>query len=112
MIKYGNLDEFEDDWEELPFLLVVISDDEGEISKKLINKIQDFLMIYPEVELGFINVDEITDAASYFNTYTYPTVVFYVEGVEVFREGRNIKMVDLERSIVENHRLLHGELDG
>lgn len=112
MIIYNNIEEFEEDWEDLPFLLLIISNEGCNVCKSLVKKIQDFLMMYPEIEMGYINIDEMPEATSYFNAFSNPLVLFYVEGKEVFREGRFIKMQDLEKTIVNYYNLLHGELDG
>ena len=112
MIVYNDIEDFEQDWEDLPFLLLIISNENCNVCKALIKKIQDFLIMFPEVELGYIDSDQIPETVSYFNALSNPLVIFYVEGKEVFREGRFVRMNDLEKVIVRYYNLLHGELDG
>ncbi|MCR1933469.1 thioredoxin family protein [Clostridium tepidum] len=46
-----------------------------------------------------VNIDNFKDAAGKYNVFTVPTILFYIDGKEVLREGRYISLVEFEEKI-------------
>ncbi len=51
-------------------------------------QVQELMNNYPEIELGSINAQEVTEISGRFSVFTAPVLLLFVEGKEYIREAR------------------------
>lgn len=75
---------------------VYFSTPECNVCKVLKPKIMSFLQEdFPKFVFAYINCDENKIAAAQNSVFTVPTLLFFVDGIEVLRKSRNISLTEL-----------------
>ncbi|MCJ8171609.1 thioredoxin family protein [Clostridium botulinum] len=46
-----------------------------------------------------VNIDNFKEASGRYNIFTVPTILFYIEGKEILREGRYTSLIEFEEKI-------------
>lgn len=77
-----------------------------EVIKK---KIEEILKGYPNVSCYEINGEENVEIAAMYGVFSLPILLLFIEGKETIRVGRNIDLLEFERSIERYNSLLFGE---
>ncbi len=69
-------------------------------------KVEEMLSRYPGIKSGYINLDQLPEAAGRFMVFTIPAVIVHTDGKEVVREARYISMDELEEKIARPYGFL------
>ncbi|AYF54692.1 thioredoxin family protein [Clostridium botulinum C] len=72
----------------------------------LLPKIQHNLKNYSNLQIATVDASEVKEVAGEFYVFSLPLIIFYVEGNEVLREGRFIRMNDLKEVIDKHYNLI------
>ena len=62
-------------------------------------KIEALLEGFPQVATTFVTIDQVPGLAGRFSIFSAPVVLLHVEGQEVFRQGRFIRLGELEAAL-------------
>jgi thiol-disulfide isomerase/thioredoxin len=76
------------------------------VCKALIPKIEELIKIFPEMEAGYIDLDQNPEAAGKFSIFTIPGILVYIKGKESIRKARYISTDELKDEINRYHELL------
>ncbi|MCR4944516.1 MAG: thioredoxin family protein [Clostridium sp.] len=63
------------------------------------NKVDNILKSYPKIEIIDINGEKERELAASKYVLTFPLLILYVQGKETIRVGRNVDLLELEKSI-------------
>ncbi len=64
---------------------------------------------FKKIDLYEIKSDENLDISSHFGVFQAPTILFYLDGKEFLREGRNISINSFLNSIKRPYDMFYGE---
>jgi|Cruoilmetagenom7_1024161.scaffolds.fasta_scaffold267143_2 thiol-disulfide isomerase/thioredoxin len=64
---------------------------------------------FTKIALYEIKSDENLDISSYFGVFQAPTILFYLDGKEFLREGRNISISAFLNAIKRPYEMFYGE---
>ena len=67
---------------------------------------RDILRSYPEIQVIDINGEEEKELAASKDVLSFPLLILYVDGKEAIRVGRNVDLLDLERTIKRYYEML------
>lgn len=70
------------------------------------NKLQSILDVYSKVKLIDIDGEEQIELAALNNVFSFPLLLLYVDGKEVIRVGRNVDLLELEKTIKRYYDML------
>lgn len=65
----------------------------------LLPQVEKLMLTYPQINIGHINTDEITEIAGFLSIFTVPVLLLFVDGKEYIREARIVHMDLLEEKI-------------
>lgn len=69
-------------------------------------KIEDILNSFPKIKGVEINGEENISLAIKYDVYSVPVFLLFIEGRESIRIGRNVDLLELERSIERYYHML------
>lgn len=72
-------------------------------------KIEEIIKKYPEIKSGEINGEDNLEIAAKYNIFSVPIFLLYIEGKECLRIGRNVNLVELEKSIQRYYDMIYSE---
>lgn len=70
------------------------------------NKVYEILESYPKVKMVEINGKKQIDLAAINDVFSFPLLLLYVNGKETIRVGRNVDLLELEKSIKRYYDML------
>ena len=85
---------------------VYISREDCSVCHAVRPQVQSMLEDYPRIQSIQADADRIPEVAGDFTVFSVPALLLFVEGKEVIREARFVKMDDLNRQfkrVVENY---------
>lgn len=62
-------------------------------------KIESMLKAYPEIRSIHVDVEKSIETAAFYNIFTIPAVLLFIEGKEIIREARYITIQDLDSKL-------------
>lgn len=71
------------------------------------NKVESILEFYPKVKMVDIDGEENMELAALNNVFSFPLLILYVDGKEVIRVGRNVNLLELEKTIKRYYDMLY-----
>lgn len=69
-------------------------------------KIEEILKNYPKIKSAKIDIEKSLDISAYYNIFTIPVVLVYIEGKEIIREARHISIQDLNNKIDRYYNMI------
>ncbi len=88
-----------------PLSFIYISRENCGVCTSLFPKIRNLLTKFPNIRLGFIDADQVTEIAGKFSVFTVPVLLFFVDGKEVLREARFVHTDALEKQLEKIYEL-------
>lgn len=64
---------------------------------------------FSKINFFEISCDENVEITSHFGVFSAPTILFYLDGKEFLREGRNISVSSFINSIKRPYKMFYGE---
>jgi hypothetical protein len=61
---------------------------------------------YPKIKTIYVDVEKSHNTAVYFNIFTIPGIIVYVDGKESIREAKHMSIGDLENRIDRYYNLI------
>lgn len=71
-------------------------------------KVIELLKTFPKIKSGEVDVEGQTAIAAYYNIFTIPAILLYIDGKESIREARHISIEDIESKISRYYELFYG----
>jgi len=99
MILVNSIQEIKEAISENDYVLLFIGDSACSTSRALDNKIEDFGEKHSKVKVLFTLLAALPTLASEYMVFVAPLVILFVEGKEVYREGRFVEFAKLEKYI-------------
>lgn len=87
--------------------LIYISRPACGVCKALIPKIENMLEDFPKIEAGYVDLDNIPEAAGKFSVFTIPGILIYIQGKESIRKARYVSVDELAGEISRYYNLLY-----
>ncbi len=106
MIDLKSLEEAERLISKNPMTLLYLSRPDCGVCTAIRPKVEGLLKEYPRVSAGYVDLDQIPEAAGRFSVYSIPAILVYAEGKETVREARYISMDELETKIARPYGFL------
>ena len=69
-------------------------------------KIESILKELPQIKSGEINGEENLGLAAKYGVFSLPIFLLFIEGKESLRDGRNVDLLELERSIRRYYEII------
>ena len=69
-------------------------------------EIEEILKRFPRILGGEVNGEENISLAIKYDVYSVPVFILFIEGRESIRIGRNVDLLDLEKSIGRYYHML------
>ena len=69
-------------------------------------KIESILKELPQIKSGEINGEENLELAAKYGVFSLPIFLLFIEGKESLRVGRNVDLLELERSIRRYYEMI------
>lgn len=79
-------------------LIYFSSNEKCSVCTMLKEKINNMLDKY-NIKIYNVNIDNVPMAVGEYNIFTVPTILFYIDGKEILREGRYISLLEFEEKI-------------
>ncbi|WP_368505327.1 thioredoxin family protein [Alkalihalophilus sp. As8PL] len=93
------IDEVDTFIEENKFSFIYVSRTNCSVCHALLPQVKEVLSQFPNIQLGFVNADELEEIAGRLSIFTVPALLFFVEGKEVIREARFVQIEALREKI-------------
>ncbi|MBT2214853.1 thioredoxin [Virgibacillus dakarensis] len=74
----------------------------------LFPQVQALMSHYPEIKLGHISADQVTEIAGEFSIFTVPVLLLFVEGKEYLREARIVHLQLLDEKVDKIYKHVAG----
>ena len=97
MIIVNSLSEIEEYIKENKYVLLFVGDSACSTSRALDNKIEEFAKKHPEVKVLFTLLEALPVLASQYMIFVAPAIILFINGHEVYREGRFVEFEKLEK---------------
>lgn len=75
----------------------------SKIEKEILNN-------FDKIDLIEIKSDENSNITSYFGVFSAPTILFFLDGKEFLREGKNISISSFLNAIKRPYEMFYGEI--
>ncbi|MCR8643977.1 thioredoxin family protein [Paenibacillus sp. N1-5-1-14] len=89
-----------------PMTILFIKTDHCGVCDSVLEKTKDMLMNYPKVEFSLVHMQEHPEVASEYLIFTAPTILILIEGKEVYRAARFVRMTELEETIAKWYEVI------
>lgn len=110
MIQIKSLDKLKEEIDTQSPIIIYFSSLNCSVCNILKPKIEEELKSkFPKIKFFEIKSDESADITSYFSVFSAPTILFYIDKKEFFREGRNISINAFSNSIKRAYEMFYGE---
>ncbi|OFI05555.1 thioredoxin [Clostridium acetireducens DSM 10703] len=92
------------------FALIFFSSNNCSVCTVLLPKIEEMMKKYPEIKIKKVLIDEIKEASGKYSIFTVPTILFFIDGKEIIRNGRFISVLELEKKIKKYYKIIKLDL--
>jgi thiol-disulfide isomerase/thioredoxin len=99
MMELTAIDQVDPFIEENTFSFIYVSRTNCSVCYALLPQVKEVLSQFPNIQLGFVNADELEEIAGRLSIFTVPALLFFVEGKEVIREARFVQIEALREKI-------------
>lgn len=69
-------------------------------------KVEKILTRFPKIKSAEINGEENIELAAKYGVFSLPILLFFIEGKESLRVGRNVDLLELERNIERYYEMI------
>lgn len=73
------------------------------------SKLQEILTKYPNIIVSYMEVEKYKDIAAYYNFFTAPGLIVFIEGKETIREAGIINVDDIDLKLSRYNEMLQEE---
>lgn len=91
------------------FSFIYVSRTNCGVCHALLPQLQQMLQAFPLIQLGYVDADELEAIAGHFSIFTVPALLLFVDGKEMIREARFVRMQLLEEKISKLYKMVIGE---
>ena len=70
-------------------------------------KVEELLTNYPKIKAVQVDVNKSQEIAAFYNIFTIPGILFFIDGKEILREARFISVPDLDNKISRYYNLYY-----
>ncbi len=110
ILQFSNIEEFEKLLDNNALLLSYYSYEACSVCKVLKPKVIEVLTDeYPKTNFVYVDVKQQPELSAQHQVFTVPTILFYVDGKEYFRLGRNFGIDELRYKIEKIYNLYFRE---
>lgn len=88
-------------------LLLYFGSDACDVCHIIKPKVEEILIKYPKIKVVDVNIENSLITSSFYNIFTIPAIIFFVDGKETIREARFINLQDLESKILRYYNLYY-----
>lgn len=74
------------------------------------SKLQDILNKYPNINVTYMEVEKYKDIAAYYNFFTTPGLIVFIQGKETIREAGIINIDDIDLKLRRYNEMLQEEI--
>ncbi|GAA0729548.1 thioredoxin family protein [Clostridium malenominatum] len=106
MKMLNSLEEIKNFIKENRLSFIYFSSNSCSVCHVLLPKIEELLKSYPKIQLGKVEIDNVTMAAGEFFVFTLPCVLMFADEKEIIREARFISVMELEEKVDKYYNLL------
>ncbi len=99
MMTINSIQEIQEAISQNEYVLLFIGDSACSTSRALDNKIEEFGQKHSKVKVLYTLLAALPSLASEYMVFVAPLVILFVEGKEVYREGRFVEFAKLEKFI-------------
>lgn len=104
-----NFDDFEEEVKSDGFHLFYLSRPTCGVCKALLPKVEEMATHFPKIDLAYVNLDKVPQAAGQYSIFTIPGILLFVDGREMIREARHISLDGLEVKIDRLYNLAYSD---
>lgn len=97
MVIVNSLSEIEEYIKENKYVLLFAGDPACSTSRALDNKIEEFAEKHTQVKVLFTLLEALPALASQYMIFVAPAIILFIDGREVYREGRFLEFEKLEK---------------
>ena len=72
------------------------------LKPKIINLLEDK---YPVLKFAYVDCEKSKELAAQNSIFAVPTILFFLDGKEIFRKSRNISLAEFDRDIARPYSL-------
>jgi thioredoxin-like negative regulator of GroEL len=106
----NNLEEIKEKIDSKEALILYFSSKNCSVCSVLKPKVEkEVLANFDKIDFYEIKSDENLDISSYFGVFQAPTILFYLDGKESLREGRNVSIGAFCSAIKRPYKMFYGE---
>ena len=101
MTELTTIDEVEAFIAKYSLSFLYISRTNCSVCHALLPQIQELLVQFPDIQMGYINADHLEEIAGRFSIFTVPVLLFFLDGKEVIREARFVHLEILKEKLAK-----------
>ncbi|SHJ26235.1 thioredoxin family protein [Parasporobacterium paucivorans] len=109
MQNTASLDEIQQSINDNAMVLIYFSGRSCGVCTALKPKIEEMLQAFPKIKSMHVDAEKSQDIAAYYNFFTIPAVLVFVEGKMTIREARCFSVQELNKGVSRYYSLLYGE---
>jgi len=91
------------------FKLFYLSRPERGVCSAVKAKVIEMMKSYPEIEMFYINLNSVPEAAGQYSIFTIPAILLYADGKELIREARYLSVQALDEQIDRYYSLVYSD---
>lgn len=107
MLKINSNEEIKNIISDNEMVILYFSNKVCGVCEVIRNKVESILEFYPKVKMVDIDGEENMELAALNNVFSFPLLILYVDGKEVIRVGRNVNLLELEKTIKRYYDMLY-----
>ncbi|MPM58038.1 hypothetical protein SDC9_104867 [bioreactor metagenome] len=69
-------------------------------------KVQEILKKYPRIKSAQVDVEQSIKISAYYNIFTIPAILVFIEGKEIIREARHISIQEVDAKIERYYNMI------
>ncbi|MCM0650692.1 thioredoxin family protein [Clostridium swellfunianum] len=69
-------------------------------------KVEELLKAYPKIKSAQVDIENSIELSGFYNIFTIPAILVYIEGKEIIREARHISIQELNSKIERYYNML------
>ena len=106
MIKLTSLTQVEKFISDHQFSFLYVSRTNCGVCHAILPQLQNLLEDFLQIQLGHVNADDVEEIAGHYSILTVPVLLLFVDGKEMIREARFVRMKSLEEKIGKIYNML------